>query len=99
LAAARIERLKQLVGSWEKHRRMSAFVNAVRAEAESRAPEIDPETVDWLTWADAFLREIDPLCGGEDLPVYSLTEHEREQLRRECEADWSEWSETFRARR
>ena len=96
--SARIERLKQLAQAWGIHRRLSDFVAAVRAEAESRAPAIDPGTVDWLTWADAYLREIDPLCGGEDLPLYSLTEEEHEQLRRECEADWNQWSETFQHR-
>lgn len=95
--SARIERLKHLTQQWETHRRFSAFVDAVRSEADARATEIDPDTIDWLTWADAFLREIDPLCGGEDLPMYSLSEDERAKLRCECETDWSEWSETFRS--
>jgi len=71
----------------------------VRSEAEARASYVDPDTVDWLTWADAFLRDIDPLSGGEDLPVYSLSEEERQLLRHQCESDWSEWSETFQRRR
>ncbi|MCA9027503.1 MAG: hypothetical protein KDA86_20000 [Planctomycetaceae bacterium] len=96
--SARVSRLKTLTEQWETHRRFSAFVNAVRAEVEARAPAVDPDTVDWLTWADAFLREIDPICGGEDLPVYSLTDEEREQLRRECESDWNQWSGTFTQR-
>ncbi|MCA9087250.1 MAG: hypothetical protein KDA90_01305 [Planctomycetaceae bacterium] len=93
--SARITRLQHLAQLWEKHQRLSRFVDVVRAEADSRSPSIDPDTLDWLTWADAFLRELDPLSGGEDLPVYTLSAEEREQLRRECEADWCGYSETF----
>jgi hypothetical protein len=96
--SVRIERLHNLTQAWQTHQRLSSFVNAVRAEAELRAPENDPDTIDWLCWADAYLREIDPLCGGASLPGYSLTDAEREQLRRECESDWNNYSETFSRR-
>lgn len=95
---ARVARLARLAQQWEVHQRYNAFVDAVRAEVASCGFESDPDTLDWLTWADAFLREIDPLAGGADLPGYALTEEEREQLREECEADWSDWTQTFRSR-
>ncbi len=92
----RVERLHQVTQQWESHQRLTAFVDAVRREAQLRSPNVDADTLDWLTWADAYLREIDPLSGGEELPTYSLTDAELEQLRRECATDWNEWSETFR---
>lgn len=93
--SARVERLRNLVQRWETFQRYRTFVDAVRGEIDA-LPVADQETLDWLNWADQCLYLIDPLAGGANLPTYSLSEDEREYLRRECEADWSDYSETFR---
>ena len=93
--SARIERLRNLLQQWETFQRYRAFVDVVRGEIDAM-PVADRETSYWLNWADQFLDQIDPLAGGANLPTYSLSEDEREHLRRECEADWSDYSETFR---
>ena len=96
--AVRIGKLQRLAQQWETHRRLSAFVETVRTEAESRHPAVDRKTEDWLTWADSFLRQSGPLCGGQQLPVYLLSHEDREKLRAECVADWLGYNETFRQR-
>lgn len=77
----RVRRLHQLTKRWETHKRLKAFVDAVRASVESRSSEIDPETVKWLEWADGYLAKLNPLCDGESLPVYALTDEELAEIR------------------
>lgn len=96
----RVARLLRAVPKWEESQRIRAFVHAVRDDAIRRFGAIDEssEIGQWLRWADQHLESLDPLSDNRDLPSYSLTPNELEELRKECESDWCSWSETFRPR-
>ncbi|MHB8898889.1 MAG: hypothetical protein ACYC6Y_09105 [Thermoguttaceae bacterium] len=96
----RVARLLRTVPKWEETQRVRAFVQAVHSEATRRFDVIDEssEIGQWLRWADQYLESIDPLSDNRDLPTYSLTPNELEQLRKECKSDWCSWSKTFRPR-
>lgn len=94
--SVRIDRLRNLAMQWETFQRYKAFIDAVRCEVNA-LPVADQETLKWLSWADEFLLKVDPIAGGANLPTYSLSEYDRENLRQKCKADWIEYSERFRS--
>lgn len=96
----RVSRLLKAIPKWEDAVRIGGFIRAVRAEAERRLRTIDEssEIGCWLSWAESYLASIDPLADTRQLPTYSLTPSELDQLRKECESDWCDWSKTFRPR-
>jgi hypothetical protein len=96
----REERLRRAVPVWENARRIKEYITAVRAEASQRAGEIDDasEIGQWLRWAEQYFDAVNPLSDRVELPTFSLTPSELEQLKRECEEDWQSYSETFRPR-
>ncbi len=79
---------------------LRGYIEAVRAAAQRRYGAIEDasEMGQWLKWAEEYLDSVDPFSDRQDLPTYSLTPNELDQLTRECEADWSDYSETFRPR-
>lgn len=93
-------RLLSLVPRWEDALRIRRFIDAIRVEAMHRLGEIDEssEVGRWLQWADGYLASVDPLSDSRELPTYSLTPREFEQLTKECESDWCSWSKSFRPR-
>jgi hypothetical protein len=96
----RAEALFDRAELWEKVRKLEVYVEAVRANVMSRNGRIlaDSESGRWLEWADTYLSAIDPLGVDKELPTYSLTEQQNEQLRRECHQDWNNYTESFRER-
>jgi hypothetical protein len=96
----RQKRLLKAIPVWEDSRRIRAYVEAVRAATQRRYGAIEDasEMGQWLKWAEEYLDSIDPFSDRRDLPTYSLTSNELDQLTRECEADWSDYSEMFRPR-
>jgi hypothetical protein len=96
----RQKRLIKAIPVWEDSRRIRAYVEAVRAATQRRYGAIEDasEMGQWLKWAEEYLDSVDPFSDRRDLPTYSLTSNELDQLTRECEADWSDYSETFRPR-
>lgn len=96
----REQRLQKFVSRWENATRIREFIDAVRQEELRRSTFVDEhsETGRWLAWADTFVERVNPLSGHAELPTYSLTADELEQLTRECESDWCNWSEDFRPR-
>ena len=98
--SVREERLRKAVPRWENAQRIMNYVAAVRAEAHRRMGEVDEtsEIGKWLRWAEQYCEAVDPISDRCELPTFSLTPEELDQLRRECEADWQSYSETFRPR-
>jgi hypothetical protein len=96
----REQRLQKVVSRWENAKRMREFINAVRQEELQRSTFVDEgsETGRWLAWAEALVERVDPLSSHAELPTFSLTAAELEELTRECESDWCNWSEGFRPR-
>jgi hypothetical protein len=96
----RQKRLLKAIPAWEDSRRIKAYVETVRAAAHRRYGSIEDasETGQWLKWAEHYLDSVDPFTDKRELPTYSLTPKELDQLTRECEADWSDYLETFRPR-
>jgi hypothetical protein len=96
----REERLRTAVPRWENAQRIKDYITAVRAEAIQRVGEIDDasEIGQWLRWAEQYFDAVDPLSDRVELPTFSLTARELEQLKEECEDDWQSYSETFRPR-
>lgn len=89
-----------ITATWENACRIKTFIEAVRMEAIRRFGRIDDESDvgRWLQWAEQYLQLVDPLSADRELPTYSLSPQELEQLRRECESDWCSWSHSFRPR-
>lgn len=98
--SVREDRLLKTVPLWQKAERIKEYVAAVREEAQRRAGQIDAESElgRWLRWAEQYVESVAPLAVGHYLPTFSLTSQELEVLKRECEADWQPYSETFRPR-
>jgi hypothetical protein len=92
-------RLLKAVPQWENAQRIRRYIDEVR-EAIKRFGVIDEssEVGFWLRWAEQYLESTNPFSGHRNLPTYSLTPQELDQLRKECESDWCSWSETFRPR-
>ena len=55
----------------------------------------DSEVGRRLAWAKHYLDSVAPLSSSHELPSYSLPQNQLEEMTRECEADWSNWSEAF----
>ena len=98
---AREHRLLKAVPVWENSCRIRNYIQAVRAMALRRYGSIADasEIGHWLAWAENYLDAVDPLSSKCELPTYSLTPAELDQLTHECESDWSDWSETFCSRK
>lgn len=96
----RQKRLLEAIPVWEDSRRIRGYIEAVRAAAYRRYGTIEDasETGQWLKWAVHYLDSVDPFADKRELPTYSLTPKELDQLTRECESDWSDYLETFRPR-
>ena len=94
----RIRRLVETLPKWENVMRIRDFVQGVREEALERFGSIEESSQisRWLRWAEDYLNSIDPLAKDRELPTYSLTPTEIEELRRECESEWCSSSKTFR---
>lgn len=96
--SVRAQNLVQLATTWQEARKLEAFIAAVHATAHARSDQLTDETSRWLEWAESYLHQLDPLSASSELPIYSLSDEDRDKLRRECEADWSEWLGTFQRR-
>ena len=98
--AVREERLLKSIPQWENVVRIRRYIDAVRQEAVRRFGAIDEESEigRWLHWASGYLESVDPLNDRFELPTFTLTTPELEKLAKECESDWSTYSETFRPR-
>jgi hypothetical protein len=99
--SVREDRLLNVVPRWENACRIKRYIKAVRREAIRRFGCIDDESeVEcWLHWAEQYLQTVDPLSTDRDLPTFTLSAQELEQLRQECESDWCNWSHSFRPRK
>lgn len=97
--SVRVANLDQAIPKWEQAERVRGYIEAVRAEASRRHGTVDEasEVGRWLGWAARYLAAIDPLARHRSLPTYSLTDQEIEALRKQCEAEWSDYLEVFRS--
>lgn len=88
--SVRKERLLKTVPLWHKVERIREYVAAVRDEALRRTCQIEAESEfgRWLRWAEQYVEFIAPLGDRHELPPFSLTLQQLDQIKRECEADW-----------
>lgn len=77
----RAKLLEASLGKWQHAEGIRAFIAAVRAEAVRRNGKIQEgtEIAHWLTWAEEYAAQHDPIAGRE-LPTYSPDEETRRKL-------------------
>lgn len=65
--AARVKQLEAATAHWSSAKTISAFVDAVEAEAIKRnaGSTIPAELAEWLAWARAYVQRLDPLSASE----------------------------------
>lgn len=69
---SRVDQLRELTVRWRSAGEIRAFIAAVREEAEERKVDLTAGAplTEWLTWADAYVRSLDPLDAANALPVF-----------------------------
>lgn len=67
---------------WQHVQQLHAFIAAVRAEAMRRDGEIPDgsDVAQWLTWAEGYAAQHDPITAGRELPTYLPDDKTRHTL-------------------
>ncbi len=92
----RIAWIAETLPKWEAAQRLRPFVEAVRDVAsKDEVGDAEGEVARWLSWATKYIKSLDPLSNSRDLPTYSLSQEQIEELRAQCDSDWCEYSESF----
>lgn len=91
----RAKTLEARLLEWQHAQQLRAFIAAVRAEAMRRDGQIrdGTEAAQWLTWAEGYAAQHDPIAAGHELPTYSPDEETRRKL--EWSSQWGGYSSGY----
>lgn len=88
----RAKTLEARLVEWQHAQQLRAFIAAVRAEAMRRDGEIPDgsDVAQWLTWAEGYAAQHDPIASGRELPTYSPDDETRRKF--EWSSQWGGYS-------